>query len=143
MASSVHLKIPQLKNSGPICTVILKPSLPAIQALKLKKQKVPVYKARALIDTGASHTAVNRDIVKYLQLVPRGTVQVHTSSRTSEIRNEYDLSLKFDTQLCIEVLRVLEANLPDQRIDCLIGRDVLQFCTLTYDGKKKEIRLRF
>ena len=143
MASSFHLQIPQLKKLGPICTITLRPSCPAIRILKNKNKKIPIIQVKALIDTGASHTAISQNVIKYLKLVARGTVQVYTSSRTSEIRNEYDISLKFDSKPYIEVLRVLEARLPDQRIECLIGRDVLQFCVFTYNGRKKEIQLKF
>lgn len=143
MPTSLHLKIPQLKKLGPVCTVILKPSCPAISQLKRKNKKVPFISVRALIDTGASHTAISQNVIRHLKLVPRGTVQVHTSHRKAEIRNEYDVSLKFDAKPYIEILRVLEANLPDQHIDCLIGRDVLQFCVFIYNGRRKEIQLKF
>jgi predicted aspartyl protease len=139
---TAHVQVIKLKRHGPICQVILKPSYPTIGQLKSKKKKVPSVSVSALIDTGASHTAVSGDVVKRLGLVPRGSVQVHTSHRSAEMRNEYDISLKIN-HTCIEVVRALEANFPNHRIDCLIGRDILQHCVFTYDGPKKEMRLSF
>ena len=97
----------------------------------------------ALIDTGASATAISRKVVDRLKLVPRGTAKVYTSNKNSEIRNEFDVALEFDTDAYIPILRVLEANLQDHSIDCLIGRDVLEHGVLTYNGPEKKITLSF
>ena len=123
--------------------MILRPSDPTIRMLHLDEQEVPVIAVRALIDTGASSTAISQRVIKKLKLQPRSMVRVHTSNRKSEIRMEFDVSLEFETGAYISLLRVLEAHLPDQKIDCLIGRDVLQFGVFTYNGVKKEITLTF
>lgn len=143
MGSSFHLKLPHLRENGPICEIILKPSDLTIKKLKLEKKDIPYLKVRALIDTGASSTAISKKVVDRLRLVPRGTAKVYTSSKHAEIRNEYDVSLEFDTDAYLEVLRALEANLQDHSIDCLIGRDVLHLGVFTYDGPKREIKLNF
>ena len=104
---------------------------------------MPTVAVWALIDTGASSTAVSDRIIKKLKLMPRSMVRVHTSNKKSEIRMEFDVSLEFETGAYLSLLRVIDAHLPAQNIDCLIGRDVLQFGVFTYNGVKKEITLTF
>lgn len=140
---SSTFKLPHLRKRGPVCRVIFKPSVPTIKALKLKPELVPSIKVLALIDTGASSTAVSHKVVKALKLVPRSMVEVYTSNKISEIRNEFDVSLEFETGAYLSLLRVMDAHLPEQKIDCLIGRDVLQFGAFVYDGRGKKITLSF
>lgn len=143
MARSFTFQLPYLKENGPTCEIILKPSDLAIEELKLEKKDVPWIKVLALIDTGASTTAISQKVIKKLKLVPRGTAKVYTSSKDSEIRNEFDVSLEFDTDAYLPLLRVLDANLEDHSIDCLIGRDVLRYAAFIYDGPKQKITLTF
>ena len=143
MASSFIFKLPYLREKGPVCQIVIKPSEPTIAKLELEKQKVPSIKVWALIDTGASTTAISHKVVKDLFLVPRGTAKVYTSSRHSEIRNEYDISLEFGKNIYLQILRALEANFKDQTIHCLIGRDILQHGKLVYNGPKNKVMLTF
>jgi hypothetical protein len=143
MASAFIFKLPHLRKRGPVCRVILRPSDPTIRELTLKKKRVPTLAVWALIDTGASSTAVSTKIIKRLKLQPRSMVQVHTSNKRAEMRMEYDVSVEFETGAYLSLLRVIDAHLPHQHIDCLIGRDVLQFGVFTYNGVKKEITLTF
>ncbi|OGX26522.1 MAG: hypothetical protein A3D10_01415 [Omnitrophica WOR_2 bacterium RIFCSPHIGHO2_02_FULL_48_11] len=143
MAKSFTLKLPHLRENGPTCQIVLKPSDPAIEELRLEKKDVPTIRVSALIDTGASTTAISQKVIKKLRLVARGTTKVYTSNKDSEIRNEYDVALEFDTDAYIRILRVLDANLEDHSIDCLIGRDVLAHGTLIYNGPEKQITLSF
>ncbi len=143
MAKTFTLELPHLLQNGPICQIVLKLSDPTVGELRLEKQQIPSIAVQALIDTGASTTAISQRIVDHLRLVPRGTAKVYTSNQSSEIRNAFDVSLEFDTDAYIPLLRVLNANLQDHSIDCLIGRDVLQYGRLFYDGPKKQITLSF
>jgi hypothetical protein len=143
MPSPFVFKLPHLRKKGPVCRVILRPSDPTIKELALEKKNVPEIGIWALIDTGASSTAVSHKIIKRLKLQPRSMVRVHTSNKRSEVRTEYDVSLEFETGAYLSLLRVIDAHLPHQNIDCLIGRDVLQFGVFEYNGVKKEITLTF
>ena len=143
MAFSFTFRLPYLRENGPTCQVVLKPSDPAIEKFKLEKHNVPFIKVLALIDTGASTTAISENAVERLHLVARGTAKVYTSNKTAEMRNEYDISLELDTDAYLPVLRVLSANLQDHSIDCLIGRDVLQYGLFIYNGPEKQVTLTF
>jgi predicted aspartyl protease len=143
MSSSFTFKLPYLREKGPLCKIVVKPSEPTIANLKLQKKKIPSRKILALIDTGASTTAISQRLVKELGLVPRGTAKVYTSSRHSEMRNEYDISLEFGKDIYLQILRALEADFKNYNIDCLIGRDILQHGKLVYDGPNNRVILTF
>lgn len=143
MAHSFTFPLPDLRKSGPVCRVAITPSEPTVAKLKLEKKRVPHIKVLALIDTGASTTAVSHKVVKALELVPRGTAKVYTSNKRSEIRNEFDIALHFDRHTSLTILRALDASLQNHNIDCLIGRDVLEHGVLTYNGPRKKVKLVF
>ncbi len=143
MARSFTFNLPRLRESGPTCQVVIRPSEPVIEKFRAENKKIPSITVLALIDTGASTTAVSHKVVKKLKLVPRGTVQVYTSHKKPETRNEFDLSLAFDEQTCLTIVKVLDATLQSHDIDCLIGRDVLEHGVLTYNGPKKQVKLAF
>ena len=110
--------------------------------MKLEKKDVPFIKAQALFDTGAQTTSVSRKIIDFLELIPRGSAKVYTF-QSSQIVNKYDIALEFDSNMYLNTLRVFSADLQDHSIDCLIGRDVLQFGIFTYDGPNKTFKLTF
>ena len=143
MARPFTFNLPRLRESGPTCQVVIKPSEPVIEKLRSENKKIPRVSVLALIDTGASTTAVSHRVVKKLKLVPRGTVQVYTSHKKPETRNEFDISLAFDARVCLTIVKVLDATLQNSSIDCLIGRDVLDHGVLTYNGPKKQVKLTF
>src|SRR6266850_7398228 len=95
MSPSFTAQLPHLRENGPTCHVVIKPSFITVKKLNLKKKDIPWMKVLALIDTGASSTAVSHRVIKKLKLVSRGTAQVYTSAKTTEIRNEFDISSGF------------------------------------------------
>ena len=143
MAQPFTFNLPRLRESGPTCQVVIKPSEPVIEKLKSENKRIPSITVLALLDTGASTTAVSHQVVKKLKLVPRGTVQVYTSHKKPETRNEFDISLSFDARTCLTIVKVIDASLQNHDIDCLIGRDVLEHGVLTYNGPKKRVILKF
>ena len=142
MSSIISATSPYLLENGPIYPVIITPSFPTIEILWLERKDVLHIKVQALFDTGAQTTAISEKVSHSLKLVPRGTTTVYTS-QSSKIVNKYDIALEFDSDMYINTLRVFGADLQDHSIDCLIGRDVLQFGVFTYDGLNKRFKLTF
>ncbi len=142
MPSLISAESPFLRENGPIYPIVITPSFPAIEASKLEKKDVPYIKVQALFDTGAQTTAISQKVSAFLKLVPRGTVRVYTS-QSSTLVNEYDVALEFDSNIYLNTLRVFSADLQEHSIDCLIGRDVLQFGVFTYDGPNKSFMWSF
>ena len=142
MPASISAQSPYLHENGPIYPVVIMPSFVTIEALRLEKKDVPHIKVQALFDTGAQTTAISEKVVSFLNLIPRGSAKVYTS-QSSKVVNKYDIALEFDSDMYLNTLRVFRADLQDHSIDCLIGRDVLQFGVFTYDGPKKSFKLAF
>ena len=142
MSALISAQLPYLNENGPIYSVIITPSFPIIEALGLEKKDVPRIKVQALFDTGAQTTAISDKVVSFLKLIPRGTVKVYTS-QSNKVVNKYDIALEFDSNMYLNTLRVFSADLQEHSIDCLIGRDVLQFGVFIYDGPNKSFQLSF
>ncbi len=142
MPSLISVQTPHLREKGPIYPVVITPSFLTIEAMRLEKKDVPHIKVKAIFDTGAQSTAISRKVAQFLNLTPRGTVRVYTS-QSSKVVNKYDIALDFDSNKYLNTLRVFGADLHDHSIDCLIGRDVLQFGVFTYDGPNKSFKLSF
>ena len=142
MPALISVQSPHLRENGPIYPVVITPSFPTIEALRMEKKDVAHIKVKALFDTGAQSTAISKKVADFLKLTPRGTVRVYTS-QSSQVVNKYDIALEFDSNIYLNTLRVFGADLQDHSIDCLIGRDFLQFGVFTYDGPNKSFKLSF
>lgn len=141
---SFTTQIPNLRHVGPICRVKIGLSGPAEAELKTEGKDIPQpYEVTALIDTGASGTAINNEVVQNLHLVPRGVTQIATPSTKAHPCNVYDISLLFPNRVSIPLLQAVEAPLEGQNIQCLIGRDVLSNGILIYNGYMNTFSLSF
>ena len=136
-----HLTL-QFGATGPLLDVLISVSAPRQAALKQAGQAVPSPQiARALIDTGASITAVDPAITTALNLIPTGQTTIHTPSTAAEQPHPcatYDVHLTLShpaLSFYINALPVIQSNLHHQGIQALIGRDVLANCLLFYDGR--------
>ena len=142
MSFVISAQLPYLLENGPTYAVVITPSFPTIKALKLEKKDVPHIKVQALFDTGAQTTAISDKVANFLKLVPKGKARVFTS-QSNKVVNKFDIALEFDSNAYINALGVFRADLSEHSIDCLIGRDVLQFGVFTYNGPNKSFKLSF
>jgi hypothetical protein len=136
-----HLTL-QLGPAGPLLDVLISVSAPRQAALTQAGQPVPAPQiARALVDTGASVTAVDSAILTALALSPTGQTTIHTPSTTAGQPHQcstYDIHLTLShpaLSFYIPALPVIQSTLHHQGIQALIGRDVLANCLLVYDGR--------
>ncbi len=99
---------------------------------KFRKEgkNVPSYKAKALIDTGASSTVISPKVAEQLQLMHTGYQKV-TSVHDEQDRPVYYAFILFPWGngkeipiVCCEIKNFL----------CLIGRDILQHWHFSYNG---------
>jgi hypothetical protein len=144
-----HLTV-QFGAAGPLLDVLISVSAPRQAALQQAAQAVPGPQiARALIDTGASMTAVDPAITTALALAPTGQTTIHTPSTAAgqpHSCNTYDIHLTLShpaLSFSITALPVIQSNLHHQGIQALIGRDVLANCLLVYDGRAGSYVLAF
>jgi hypothetical protein len=111
-------------------------------------ESIPIL---GLIDTGASCSCVDPSILVQLNLSPTGSSFVNspTTGTQPAIAEEYDVSITIpgtrgSPALMHHTVPILKAELfAAQGFQAIIGRDVLQGCMLTYDGKGGVFYLAF
>lgn len=136
---------------GPVITAVFGVSLPRLNALTKAGIPIPdLQPADALIDTGASGTCIDPEVIRTLGLTPTGTVPVRTPStgQGTHPAEQYDVRLIIpgpagEAPLIIQALAVLCMDLKVQGFRALIGRDVLSMCQLTYWGRGNVVSLAY
>lgn len=95
-----------------------------------------------LIDTGATGTCIDDEAAQQLQLPVVDRVNVASATHESSPQNVYPIRLELvGTPISINAPRAIGGPLKAQGLLLLIGRDVLQHCTLHYNGITGEITL--
>lgn len=141
----------QFTDGAPLVKAVLRVTKARADALTAAGQPVPKQRImNALIDTGASCTCIDPTIIKALELAPTGKATIFTPSTGDKAHttDQYDASLQIyktsqDPPLEIPVIAVIASELKVQGIDALIGRDVLTYCLLSYDGQAGSYTLAF
>ena len=96
-----------------------------------------VVPVKAQWDTGATGTCISKNLVKSLDLVPTGMVQVQTPSGTATL-NKYIINLILNQELRITGVPVMDSEIGNQGIDVLIGMDIISvgdFAVSNFDKK--------
>ncbi|HET6883282.1 MAG TPA: aspartyl protease family protein [Pirellulales bacterium] len=145
---SLTIAIPQ---DGPLVNIAIGTSSARMQALRAAGASVPTpASCRGLVDTGASVSAIDRQIAQQLGLAPTGFTLIHTPSTGVQphVAAQFDISLAImmDNQhlhmLPVSFL-VIESDLSTQGFGALIGRDVLALGLLMYHGHAGIMSLAF
>ena len=127
-----------LKQSGPLVAV----KLCAPEAVK---RMVPPIDTLAEIDTGVLITRIQEGVATSLGLEPARTVKITTATAAVYEAYLYRIRLVFPSGGAFEVnaVEVPYMMRPYARIKVLIGRDVLQYSILTYNGFVNTFSLAF
>lgn len=132
----------QILELGPVIDVLIHISAPRKVAMESAGLVTPnQVRSRLLIDTGASCTCLDEEVIKSLNLTPSGTTSIHTPSTTegnSHQCNQYDVSLIIPHNALsrqFHAVPVVESKFSHQGIDGLLGRDVLNQCVFIYNGE--------
>jgi len=89
----------------------------------------------ALIDSGATSTSIDDDAARKLRLPAIDIVAVASASHASTQQNVHPIQIEVrGLPITISAPRAIAAPLASQGLLVLIGRDVLQHCTLFYNG---------
>jgi len=97
----------------------------------------------ALIDTGASHTCADYDILKLLGVEQSGEKDVLTPAGLSK-QSTFLAKLEFPSlTLEVPLAQLIGTYLSAQNIVILLGRDLLYYFVFTYDGPGKKLTLSF
>lgn len=136
-----HFTLQVLPN-GPIVAAFVAVSVPRRDALIAAGQVVPApVRILALLDTGASGTAIDPSVLNTLALTPTGTTLVSspTTGATPQTVNQYDVGFVIPAPsgapLFSQTLPVIASELlAAQGFHALIGRDILSQCVFVYNG---------
>lgn len=101
----------------------------------------PAQRILALLDTGASISAVDPVVLNALGLTPSGHAEIHTPSTqgTAIDTDTYDVSIGIfagrigDSPFISDTIQVTSSILGNG-VQALIGTDILRSCILTYNG---------
>ena len=121
----------------------------AMRALLWRKNRPPPPPVHVtlLVDTGANTTMLSDQIMRTLNLPVRAKSRVHTSTTDAQGAecDVFDVSPTLLPHLLQprswEAIEVLSTPLLNHGIAGLLGRDLLQYLVLTYDGPRGEARL--
>lgn len=131
-----------LRTRGPIIPVQV--GVPPSMAEKLRAEgqtPPPPEEIPALVDTGASITAINVGAGQRLGLPQTGTVQIGGATGVSQMPMFAAFLKIAEPSVEFGAMQVGGANLNAPHFEMLIGRDVLCSMHLAYDGRKGQFSL--
>lgn len=131
-----------LRQHGPILPVQIGVPDAMAEQMRAQGQTPPApEEIAALVDTGASITAINVATAQRLGLVPTGSIQIAGATGVAT-KPVFAAKIRFtDPDITYGAMRVGGADLHAPNFEILIGRDVLCHIHLAYDGRKGQFSL--
>ncbi len=129
-----------LQQRGPIVQVNVSLEQSFAQGLLSQGKPIPPAESGfALIDTGASHTCIDDEVAKRLNLPVIDVAMMTSASHTATQQSIYPVQIDIIGMVGIASPRTMGANLAPQGLLLLIGRDVLMHGLLIYNGATGQI----
>jgi predicted aspartyl protease len=97
----------------------------------------------ALIDTGATNTVIDDETAKDLGIPVIDQGKMTSTTHADQPCNIYPVQITVGGQLIFQVPRCSGAQLKGMGLIAIIGRDILQRCTLVYNGGMGIVTLAF
>jgi predicted aspartyl protease len=129
-----------LQMRGPVVQVTVTIEQNAGKALLSQGKAVSSKAGLALIDTGASNTCIDDQAAKDLGLPVIDVGNMQSASHEKHACNIYPVQIVTPV-VTLNSPRTMGAALASQGLLVIIGRDVLQRCTLFYNGPTGEFTL--
>jgi predicted aspartyl protease len=130
-----------LQQRGPVIQVTITIEQNMGKALAQQGKAIGTRQGFALIDTGASQTAVDEQVAKDLGLPIVDVGKMTSASHEKHPCNLYPVQVSIPPNLTFQSPRAMGALLAPQGLVAIIGRDVLQHCLLVYNGGTGQITL--
>jgi predicted aspartyl protease len=106
------------------------------------KPTPPPVNGWALLDTGASNTCIDDEEAQKMNLPVIGVGSMSSASHAKTPSNIYPIQIEFTGfPIRFQSPRTMGAALKEIGLLLLIGRDLLQYCTLFYNGGTGQITL--
>lgn len=131
-----------LRASGPIVTVHVGPASQVEARVRSEGGRpAGAVAVQALIDTGASITAINVSRGTEIGLLQTGVAQIGGVGGLSQ-QPVFAAALHFDDPfITYDPIEIVGANMGGSGFDVLIGRNILCQMILTYDGRSGTFKL--
>jgi predicted aspartyl protease len=140
---SIILSASDLQGLGPVIEINVGVSALLETTLRATDDVAPdPLPIAALVDTGASHTVIQQNLAVRLGIQPVGVSSFNTASTANVLCPRYEVRLLFPQGIVFDAT-VVEAPLPGQQIQCLIGRDILAGAVFVYLGESNLFSLSF
>jgi len=125
-----------LMQRGPIVQVTIGVEQNIAQQLVSQGAQLPQpVSGVALIDTGATSTCIDDAIAQQLKLPVVDVITIASASHPNSKQNVYPALIEVvGINIKFNAFRAIGVPLANQGIQVLIGRDLLQVCTLFYNG---------
>jgi predicted aspartyl protease len=134
--------VEEFRKRGPILPVQI--GIPSSLAQQMQAQgqtPPPPEEIQALVDTGASITAINVSVAQRLGLPTTGSIQIGGATGVAD-QPLYAAMFRIpDPFIEWDPMTIAGANLSGTPFDILVGRNVLCNMTLSYDGKNGRFSL--
>lgn len=132
-----------LLQRGPVVQVTVSLGQTLAQQITQQGGTLPQpISGNGLIDTGASGTCIDDAAAQQMGLPVVNTAPMASASHAQTLANVYPIQLTIaGLPLSIQAPQAMGAALAAQGLLVLIGRDVLQHCTLHYNGLTGQITL--
>lgn len=134
-------------NQGPLLPIVITCSQAFTDVLRKENPsiEIPLFSGKMLIDTGASHSMVDKKVIEKLGLKPHGAIKICTPSSTDHEVRTFDVDIIFPHHNNARMANIIvsESDFSSQNIDGLIGRDILKIGLLVYHGYTGQFSLAF
>jgi len=125
-----------LTQRGPVVQVTVNVEQHIAQQLLQEGQVLPTpVSGLALLDTGATRTCIDETVAQSLHLPVIDVATIASATHASTQQNVYPIQIEVSgLPIKINAPKAIGVPLSVQGLIVLIGRDVLQNCTLFYNG---------
>lgn len=136
-----------LQRTGPILQVVISPTRQHLDSLAENNKAIPQpVSGFALIDTGATSTAVDESVCRELNISPTGAART-AHAGGSEIRQCYPIQVSFPgsglPSTVIPTAMSVNLQFGKKPYVLLLGRDLLSRLRLVYNGPMGRIEVAF
>jgi predicted aspartyl protease len=130
-----------LFQGGPLVPVMVCLEVNMAKPLLSQGKSIVSQGGMALIDTGANVSSIDEETAKQMGLPIVDQGKMSSASHEMHPCNFYPIQITLGGRLTFQVPRAMGANLKSKNLIALIGRDILQRCTLIYNGGTGTITL--